>query len=158
MRAVLARLGERAAVLANFFGREIVDVGLAIADQLERPLVELVKIIRGVEESVPVEAEPLHVFHDGVDVLGFFLLGIRVVEAQVRMSAEFVGESEVEADRLGMADVEVSVGLGRKAGLHAAAVFIGLQVVENNVAYEVGRARLGGGVGARLGLGSRTFS
>ena len=104
-----------------------------------------------------MEAEPLDVFLDRVDVLSLFLLGIRVVEAQVRMAAEFVGESEVEADRLGVADVQISVGLGRKAGLHPAVVFIGLQVVENDVAYEVGRARLGGGVRARLSLGIGRF-
>ena len=63
--------------------RQIVDVGLAGLDQLDRPLVELVEIVGGVEEAVPVEAEPLDVFHDGVDVLGVFLLGIGVVEAQV---------------------------------------------------------------------------
>ena len=158
IRAVFARLGQRAAILANFFGRQIVHVRLAIFDQLDRPLVELIEIIRGVEEAVPVEAEPLHVFHDRVDVLGVFLLRIGVVEAQVRMSAEFVGEAEVEADRLGVADVQISVGLGRKAGLHPAVVFIGLEVFENDVANEVRRTRLRGGVLARLSLGSQTFS
>ena len=73
IRAVLARLGERAAVLANFVGGQIVDVGLAGFDELHRPLVELVEIIGGIEEAVPLEAEPLHVRHDGIDVLRLFL-------------------------------------------------------------------------------------
>ena len=157
MRAVLAGLGERAAMFANFFGGEIVDIGLAVANQLEGPFVELIEVIRSVEKSIPVEAEPLHVGHDGIDVFGFFLLGIGVVETQVGMAGEFVGEAEVEADRFGVADVEIAVGLGRKAGLHAAVVLIGLEVVEKDVAYEVGWARLRGGVCARVGLGIGRF-
>ena len=158
IRAVFARLGQRAAILANFLGRQIVDVSLAILDQLDRPLVELIEIIRSVEEPVPVEAEPLHVGLDRVDVLGLFLLGIGVVEAQIRVSAEFVGQSEVEADRLGVADVQIAVGLGRKARLHPAVVFVGLQIVENDVADKVGRPRLWDGVFAGLfSLGIRRF-
>ena len=62
------------------------------------------------------------------------------------MPAKFVGESEVEADRLGMPNMKISIGLGRKARLYTSFVLIGLQVVENNVANEVGRARLRRGV------------
>ena len=115
--AVLAGLGEGAAVLANLVGGEVVDVGFAGLDELQGPLVELAEVVGGVAEAFPVEAEPAHVFLDGVDVLLLFLFGIGVVEAQVGLAAELVGEAEVEADGLGVADVEVAVGLGRKAGL-----------------------------------------
>src|SRR5205807_1057008 len=107
---------------------------------------------RGVEESVPVEAEPLHILLDRFDILGFFFFWIGVVKTQIRVSAKLVGESKVEADCLGVADVQVSVRLRRKARLHPAAVLVRLQVVENNVAYEVRRARLRGGVLSRLSL------
>ena len=87
--AVLARLGEGAAVLADFVGGQVADVGLAALDELDGPLVELVEIIGGVEEAVfPVEAEPADVVHDGIDVLLLFLVGIGVVEAQVGLAAE----------------------------------------------------------------------
>ena len=40
----------------------------------------------------------------------------------------FRGHAEIEADGLGMADMEIAVGFRRKAGVHAAAVFPGLDV------------------------------
>ena len=145
IRAVFARFGQRAAILANLLGRQIVDVGLAILDQLDRPFVELIEIVGSVEEPVPLEAEPVHVGLDRLDVFGFFLLGIGVVEAKIRMSAEFVGQPEVDADRLGMSDVQMAVRLGRKARLHAAVVLVGLEVFENDVADEVRRSGRGRG-------------
>src|SRR6185503_3481523 len=41
---------------------------------------------------------------------------VRVVEPEVAPAAELRRDPEVQADRLGMADVEVAVGLGREAG------------------------------------------
>ncbi len=64
----------------------------------------------------PVEAEPAHVLLDRLDVLELLLDRVGVVEAQVAAAAELGGDPEVEADRLGVADVEIAVGLGRKAG------------------------------------------
>ena len=63
----------------------------------------------------PVESEPAHVGLDRVDVLLLLLDGVRVVEAQVAAAAELLGDAEVQADRLGVPDVEVAVGLGREA-------------------------------------------
>ena len=115
--AVLARLGEGAAVLADLVGGEVVDVGLAGLDQVDGPVVELVEVVGGVVEMLaPVEAEPADVFLDRVDVLLLFLDRVGVVEAQVAAPAELLGDPEVERDRLGVADVEVSVRLGREAG------------------------------------------
>ena len=150
---VFAGLGQRAPVLADFIGRQVVDVGLALFDQLDRPLVELAKIIRCVEQAVPVETEPLDIFLDRLDVLDIFLLGIGVVEAQVGVSAELVGQPEVDADRLGMPDVEVSIGLRRKAGLHPAVVLVGLEIFGDAVAQEIRRTRFRGGIFVHLGLG-----
>src|ERR1019366_1113227 len=39
----------------------------------------------------------------------------------------------------GMADVQVAVGLGRKAGVHASVVLAGLQVFDDDVADEISR-------------------
>ena len=58
-RALAARLGERPAVVADLLGRQLVDVGLAVADEAERVLVDLLEVVGGVVEPVgPVEAEP----------------------------------------------------------------------------------------------------
>ena len=116
-RAVLARLGERAAVLADLVGGEVVDVGVARLDQVDGPVVELVEVVGGVVEMLaPVEAEPADVLLDRVDVLLLLLGRVGVVEAQVAMAAELLRDAEVERDRLRVADVEVAVRLGREAG------------------------------------------
>src|SRR5439155_26917193 len=115
--AVLARLGEGAAVLADLVSGEVVDVGLAGVDQVDGPLVELMEVVGGVVEVLtPVEAEPADVLLDRVDVLLLFLDRVGVVEAQVTAPTELLGDREVECDRLRVADVEVSVRLGREAG------------------------------------------
>jgi hypothetical protein len=64
----------------------------------------------------------VHHLDDGVDVLLLFLLGVGVVEAQVADAAVVLRQAEVQADALGMADVQVAVGLGREAGADAGRV------------------------------------
>src|SRR5262249_365412 len=65
--------------------------------------------------------QPFDIGHDGVDVLLLLLLRVGVVEAEVALAAALLGQPEVQADRLGVADVQVAVGLGREAGLDAVA-------------------------------------
>ena len=64
----------------------------------------------------PIEAEPVHVALDGVDVFLLFLGRIGVVEAQIAVAAELLRDAEIQADRLGVADMQIAVRLGRKAG------------------------------------------
>ncbi|MNK85884.1 hypothetical protein D3C87_1057810 [compost metagenome] len=137
VRAVAARLGRGAAVLAHLLGREALDVGEALVDELDRVLVELLVVVRGVEEVfAPVEAQPFHVGHDGVDVFEFFLGGVGVVEPQVAAAAVLLGNAEVQADRLGMADVQVTVRLRRKAG-DDGLVLAGAQVILDDLTDEI---------------------
>ena len=110
-----AGLSQRAAVRAYLLRALVVDVGLAGFDEVYRPLVELLEIIGGVAEVGPLEAEPLDVLHYRLDVLRLFLRGVRVVEAQVAASAEFLRRSEVKAYRLRMSDVQVAVRFRREA-------------------------------------------
>ena len=114
MRAFGTGLGEGAALAADFFERLAVDVGEALVDQEAGPLVELLEVIGGEVQFVPLEAKPADVVLDGFDVLGLFGGGVCVVEAEVAFAAELAGDAEVETDRLGVADVEVAVGLGGK--------------------------------------------
>src|SRR2546426_8236239 len=59
----------------------------------------------------------MDVFEYGIDVFDFFFGRVGVVVTQVANAAEFTSDAEVEADALGMANVEIAVGLGRKAGV-----------------------------------------
>ena len=91
IRAIFAGFRQSTAVLPNFICRQIVDVRLAFLDQFDCPFVKLIEIIGGVEQTVPLKAEPVHIRLDRLDVLGFFLLGIGVVEAEIGMSAKLGG-------------------------------------------------------------------
>ena len=92
-------------------------------------MVHLLEIVRGEEEPVlPVEPQPAHVGHDGFDVLLFLFAGIGVVEPQVADPVVFRGQAEIEADGLGVADMQVAVGLRGKAGDHPAVIFMIFQI------------------------------
>jgi hypothetical protein len=84
----------------------------------------------------PVEAQPTDILHDGLDVFPLFLDRVRVVEAQIAVAAEGERDAEVQADRLGMADVQVAVGLRREPRDHGL-VTARLQVRAHDVADEV---------------------
>ena len=112
-----------AAVFAHLFGRQLADVGETLLDQLHREAVHLLKILGGVEEAVaPVKAEPVNVLPDGVNVLHVLFGGIGVVHAEVADAVVFFGGGEVDADRLGVADVQIAVRLGRKTGVYGFAL------------------------------------
>ena len=81
--------------------------------------------------------------HDGLDVLDSLGQWVGVVEAKVAMAAVLLGHAEVEADRLGVTDVEIAVGLGRKAGDDTAIVLARAEVVLDDVADEIRTARPG---------------
>ena len=82
-----------------------------------RPRVELLKIVGCVIKIFsPIKAEPVHVALDGVDIFPRLLGRVGVVVAQVAMAAEFLGYAEIQADRLGVADMQIAVRLRREAG------------------------------------------
>ncbi|MCY1411808.1 hypothetical protein D3C76_1052010 [compost metagenome] len=117
---------------------------------------QLVEILRGVAHVArPVETQPLDIALDGVDVFLVFLGRVGVIETQMTDTAEFLGQAEVHADRLGVTDVQVAVGLRRKTG-DDAAVLARVQVSLHDRAQEVGGydggsfGIGGGGVGGGL--------
>jgi hypothetical protein len=129
-------------VLPDLIGREIVHIGLAGADQVPGPVVELLEVVGGeVEVLAPVEAEPAHVLFDRLDVFQLLLDRVGVVKAQVAAAADLLGRAEVEADGLGMADVQIAVGLRRKAGDHGLAA-AGVKIAADHLADEVPRPLL----------------
>jgi hypothetical protein len=79
----------------------------------------------------------VNVLLDGIDVLHVFFGRIRVVETEVAQTAEFLGDAEIEADRLRVADVQISIRLGGKPSVDPTAVAPLLQIVSNDLANEV---------------------
>src|SRR5690606_33823097 len=136
--AVLARLVQAAAVFAHFLGIQVADEGFAGLDQVDGPLVQLIEIVGGIALGAgPFETQPLDVALDRVDVFLVFLGRVGVVETQVALAAEFLGQAEVQADALGVADVQVAVGLRRETG-DDLGVLAAVQIGLNDGAQEVG--------------------
>src|SRR5689334_14662369 len=132
------------------------------------PFIKLIEIIRGMEEVLtPIVAEPAHVALDRVDEFLLFLRRIGVVEAQITMAAEFLGDAEIDGDRLGVADMEITVRLGREARddlLHLAHCKIGRNDIPEEIAPDLRLNRRRGGLLAhpsppvRDGTGARGVS
>jgi hypothetical protein len=86
--------------------------------------------------AAPIEAEPANVALDGVDIFLLLFGRIGVVETQVTMAAEFLGNAEIETNRLGVADVQITIRLGRKPS-DDALVLAGCEVGANDIADEI---------------------
>src|SRR5262249_1892740 len=102
-----------------------------------------------VEVRAPVEAEPVDVADDLIDELLRFAHGVGVVEAEVTASAELLRHSEVDTNRLGMADMEPAMRLGWKPRDDGAAVLTGIEILRNDFPNEVSGHRLRSFVGTR---------
>ena len=149
-RRIAAGFRERAAIRAYLLGGQVADEGLAVGDQFFRALVEDVEIVGGMAQLVPFETQPAHVLLDRLDVLDVFLGRVGIVEAQIAAAAELARDTEIQADRLGMADMQIAVGLRWEAGRDAARVLAGGLVVDDDLADEVivQRGFVGHGVAA----------
>jgi hypothetical protein len=143
VRTRAPRLGQRAAIFANLIRGQVVHVGLAETNELLGVVVHLLEVIRRVEDVVvPLEPEPRDVGLDRLDVLDVFLRRVRVVHPQVAQAAELFGDAEIQADRLGVADVQVPVRLGREARVDTASVLPGGAVGTDDLADEIARRGL----------------
>ena len=115
--AVAPRLRERAAVLAHLVLGQIVHIGKTLADELERQFIALIEVGGTKQELVPLEAQPVNILHDGIDVLGVLLCGVRVIEAKIAAAAVLLRHAKIDGQSLGVPNVQISVGLGRKTRL-----------------------------------------
>ena len=84
----------------------------------------------------PVKTEPMHITLDGLDIFHRFLAGIGVVEAEMTDPVVLLGNAEVQADGLGMANMQEAVRLRREAG-DDFRVLAGGKVIGNNLPDEI---------------------
>ena len=141
--AVFARLIDRSSTKADFLLGLVVHIGESHGNKLLSPLVELVEIVGGVELPVPLETEPVDIFLDGIHVFGVLLGRVGVIVAKVRLTAVLLGKPEIQADALGVAKVEVSIGLRRETG-HNGAYLAGGEVRFDDFFDEIKLPRLFG--------------
>ena len=138
MRAVNAWGARHAAELAHLVRAEVTNEGLAQSNELLRALIDLLEVVgRVAEVDPPVEPQPLHVLLDRADK--DLLLGrwVRVVEAQKARPVEVAAQPKVEADALGVANVQKAVWFGREPGLHATSPFSVLSILLDDLTNEV---------------------
>ena len=107
-----------APVGAHLLGAELADIGEALFDELYRILIHLLEVVAGVVELRPFIAQPVDVLLNGVHELHILLGGVGVVHAQIAETMIFGRSAKVNEDRLGMADVQIAVGLRWEAGVH----------------------------------------
>jgi hypothetical protein len=139
---LLARLGKRTSEGSHLILTEITDKSLADLYELNRIFVKLLEVVGGeVLTVVPVEAHPSQIIFDGIYVLDLFLAGVGIVKAQITQAAVVSGDPEINAHGLGMADVEIAVGLGRKPCVNPAAVLAGPEIVLNDRTDKIEGAR-----------------
>ena len=83
-----------------------------------------------------METEPLDIVEYGVNIFGVLLARVGVVKTQVADSSIVLGYTEVHADSLGMANMQIAVGLRRKTCLYTSAVLTFFQIFLNELLYE----------------------
>jgi hypothetical protein len=143
-----ARLGHRAARLADLLLGGAVDVRVAVLDEELAEAVHLLEVVRRVVQVLAeIRAEPLHRVDDRADVRDVLGLRIGVVEAQMESTAGLLCDPVVEQDGLRVADVQIAVRLRREAG-DDGVVPPGAEILGDDAADEV--EPLAPGEGVRL--------
>ena len=100
----------------NLFLALVVNVCEASLYELFGPLVKLVEIVGCIALLLPLETHPAYIFLNRVHILDILLDRIGVVIAEIGLSAILGGESEIDAQALGVAEVQIAVGFGRETG------------------------------------------
>ncbi len=125
-------------------GRRQMEIGFAVDGLRHRRLaggLQTEAIVR------PTANQPVHVLADGIDILDLLLGRVGVVHAQIAAAAELAGDAEIQADGLGVADVQVAVRLRREARVNLR-VLPRPHVLGHDVADKIRRrCRNGGGRG-----------
>ena len=144
-----AGAGQGATVGGNLFGGTAVDEGMPVLDHVLGDFIQAREIVGRVSHQRCVETQPVDVAADGVDKLLLLCNRVGVVIAQIAGAAVFGGHAEVQADGLGVTNVQKAVRLRRKPR-HYARVPAGLKIVGNDPPNEI-LSRHAGGVRRRGG-------
>ena len=124
----------------ELLGGQLAHIGQTLLDEQHRLAVILLKIVAAEEETVaPIEAQPVDVLLDGAHKLLILLGGVGVVHTEVAQTAKLLSGTEVDAQGLAVADVQVTVGLRGKTGVdgHALVLAAGSQVLGDEIVNKV---------------------
>src|SRR5690606_9120463 len=141
-------------------GREIANVRLAGLDELDCPLVKLVEVIGGEEHPIfPLGPQPPDVVDNRIDVFLLLLRRVGVVEPKIELAPVLLRQPGVQANALGMPDVQVAVRFRREPRMHSPAVLARGTVGIDDLLDKIPRRRtrraggFGGWIGSRHGGG-----
>ena len=102
-------------LLLDLFRSRVINVSLAFLDQLNGESMELIEVVGGEGDEVRVPAHPADHLFDGLDVFFFFGFGVCVIITKIALTIIGASFTEVEAHRLGVTNVEVTIGFRREA-------------------------------------------
>ncbi len=83
-----------------------------------------------------MEAEPLDIVHDILHILSILLGRVRVVESEVTDTSIILCYTEVHANRLGMSDMYITVGLWWETSLYSSSVLTCGKVALHHLLYK----------------------
>ena len=126
---VLSRFGQSAAIGMHFFRGLFVDVGKAGLHEVLCAVVHPLEVVACEVEIIffavlPIKAQPLHRLFNGVDVLLVFLDRIGIVKAHVAVAAVVTSQTEIQADTLGVTNMQIAIGFGRKTCTDSGRIFM----------------------------------
>ena len=110
---------------------EIAHEGKPFVDKEKGALEHVVEIVGAEQHRRRFKAQPAHVALDAADIFLVFLDRVGIVVAQVALAAVFNGRAKVEANRFGMPDMQVAVGLGRETRDHMIHTPVGEVIVDD---------------------------
>ena len=117
VRAVLSRLGQSSAVLADLLCSQVTHISFSFFDQLYSCLIHLIKIVGRKEQTIfPVSPQPLDIFLDRIYEL--HLLFGRIIKTHVELTIVLLSQSIVQQDGFCMSNMQVAIRLRRKTGMH----------------------------------------
>ena len=129
IRTFLARMAQIAAGIVDFFTGLVIHISEALADEYASKFIEFREIVgRIVHRFLPLKAQPLHVFQDGIHILYFFLRRVRIVETHIRLAMILLADAEIQANTLHVADMKISIRFRWETGQH---LVIGIDMVGN---------------------------
>src|SRR5260363_109545 len=88
---------------------------------------------------MPGEPQPAHRIDDCSHIFRAFLFRVGVVQTQMTRAAIVARNPKIQADAFGMPDVQITIGLRRKARCNTLAPFARAPVALDNGANEIGR-------------------
>ena len=129
--AVFTGLSQCASGGAHLFRIQGADVGFPIPNQGFGKLINLLEVVRGMRNRLPLKTEPRHVALNRFDELVAFFHRVGVIEAEKRFATVFLGNTEVQTDTLGVANVQKSVRFRRESRDHTLCQCIVCQICFN---------------------------